>query len=288
MRLRLTGIFATTLLVLTLAGCSGDDKDQAPAPGAPTALADLVDDTSATATIAVALDALREGNAGTFATHVLYGDLAFDYYGSYRLVPAQQRVSVTADLADGPSATEAVGDGGRYFVRLPPDGPVSSPCWVTGDPQQVAAVSGVETNPDFTRLPGAIHLAATAIGIANTSVSDEVFGSVDLVTAMALVSPRLPALLDLSGDQDRVLARFDLDDGVLAGITVSGPAILAALDLTGTPADREELERVFSADPAIEVTFSDSGADVLIEAPGRGQVIDLSTPGAEERVDTCS
>lgn len=287
MRPRLTSIFATTLLALSLAGCSGDDTDLPPAPGAPTSLAELVDDPAATATISAALDALREGNSGTFASHLVYGDLTFDYYGSYRLAPAQQRVSATAYLADGPVESEAVGDDGRYFVRLPPDGPVSSPCWVTGDPRQVAAITGVETNPDFTEFPGAIHLAATAIGVSNTTTSDKVLGSVDLVTATGLISPRLPTLLGISGVQDRVLARFDLDDGVLAGISVSGPAILAALDAAGTAADREELETVFAADPAIEVTFSDPGADVLIEAPARVRVIDLSTTGAEERVDAC-
>jgi len=197
---------------------------------------------------------------------------------------------VTAELPDGPVATEAVGDADDFYVRLPPDGPVSSPCWVSGDPQQIAEVTGVETNPDFNQLPGAVILASTAFGVAYAegSVAHEVLGSVDLATAMALISPRLPALLGIVGANHRVLARLTVDDGVLSSIRVDGPAVLAALQESGTEADPEELADVFAADTPIEVTLSDPGAEVVIDPPEPAAVIDLAAPGAQERLDSCA
>ncbi len=288
MRQQLTAIAAMTLVAGAVAACSGDEGTKPP-PAAvpPSAIADLTDDPAATTALSEAIDALREGNSGTFTTRVEYADLGFDYYGSYRLQPSQQRVSVTAELPDGPAATEAVGDGGSFFVRLPPDGPVSSKCWVTGDPTQITEVTGVETNPDFNQLPGAISLASTAVGIAPAGVGDDVLGAVDLTTAMALISPRLPVLLGIEGAQDRVLARFSLDDGVLSGISVDGPAILAALAESGTPADPEELADVFGAATPIQVTLADSGADVVIEPPSPTAVIALGSADAQQRLDLC-
>ncbi len=199
--------------VAGLAACSGDDEAAPPsAVITPSTVAELVEDAAATTTVSEAVRALRDGNSGTFTAHLEYADLTFDYYGSYRLKPREQRVSVTAQLADGPVATEAVGVEDAFFVRLPPDGPVSSKCWVTGDPKQIAEVTGVETNPDFYQVPGAISLASTAVGIAPATGRADVLGSVDLGVAMALISPRLPALLGIAGAQHRVLARFSLDD----------------------------------------------------------------------------
>jgi hypothetical protein len=288
MRQVLTAISATTLTAVALVGCSGDDNEgDAPAAGRPTVLTELADDPAATTAVSEALDALRSGNSGTFTTSLAYDDTTYDYYGSYRLSPAQQRVSVTADLADGPVGTEAVGDGGRFYVRLPPDGPVSSRCWVSGDPQRIAEVTGVETNPSFNRLPGAISLASSAVGAAFVDGAGDVLGSVDLATATALVSPRLPALLGIVDGNHRVLARFSLDDGVLSGISIDGPAILAALDAADTDADPEELADAFGADVPIEVTLSDSGAEVVIEPPAPTAVIDLTAPDAALQVAAC-
>ena len=285
---RLTTLVAAALVAAATAGCSGDDAGPRPrAETPPSTIAELVEDASATAAVSGALAALREGNSGTFTTHVEYADLTFDYYGSYRLEPPQQRVSLTADLEDGPVQTEAVGDAGAFFVRLPPDGPVSSPCWVAGSPPQIADAIGVETNPDFNRFPGAIGLVSTATGVAYAGGGDDVLGSVNLATAMALVSPRLPALLGLVEAPDRVLATFSLDDGTLSGISVTGPAILAALDQAGAEADPDELADVFGAGTPIEVTLSDSGAEVIIEAPPPAAVIDLSAPDARARIEDC-
>jgi hypothetical protein len=289
MRQVLTAISATTLTAVALVGCSGEDHEgAAPAASRPTVLTELADDPAATTAVSEALDALRSGNSGTFTTSLSYDDTTYDYFGSYRLSPAQQRVSVTADLADGPAGpvgTEAVGDRGRFYVRLPPDGPVSSRCWVSGDPQRIADVTGVETNP--SSLPGAIGLASSAVGAAFVDGAGDVLGSVDLATATALVSPRLPALLGIAGERHRVLARFSLDDGVLSGISIDGPAILAALDAAGTDADPEELADVFGADVPIEVTLSDSGAEVVIEPPAPTAVIDLAAPDAALQVAAC-
>jgi hypothetical protein len=290
MRKRLVVISATALLALSTAACSGDDDGEKPPPvSRPTSLTDLADDEAATTAVSGALDALRDGNAGTFTTRLEYDEVGYDYYGSYRLSPAQQRVSVTAGLPDDPVSTEAVGDAGRFYVRLPPDGPVSSPCWVSGDPQQISDVIGVDTNPDFNRLPGALTLASTAIGVAypEAGAAGEVLGSVDLATATALISPRLPALLGLQGGNARVLAWFSLRDGALAGIRVEGAALLAALDEAGTQVDPEELADVFGADTPIEVTLADSGADVVIEPPTAAAVIDLAAPDAQARIDAC-
>ena len=200
---------------------------------------------------------------------------------------------MTVDLADGEAVTEAVGDKSTFYVRLPPDGPVSSKCWVTGSPQQVTELTGVETNPDFNWVPGAIWLASTAEGIAPADagdpgeLGDDVLGSVDLATAAALISPRLPGLLGVVVGSDRVLARLSLDDGVLSSISVDGAAILASLGESGTEADPAELAKVFGAATPIEVTLSDSGADVVIEPPSPAAVIDLSSPDAEHRLDLC-
>jgi len=286
MRQRLTAICATTGLVLTLAGCTDDGGAAPPPVSRPTVLAELDDDPGATTALSQALDALGDGNSGTFTTHLDYADLTFDYNGSYRLSPAQQRVTVAVSLADGPVETEVVGDAGRFYVRLPPDGPVSSPCWVSGDPQRIAEATGVETNPDFNRLPGAISLASTATGVAYSETGD-VLGSVDLATATALISPRLPALLRIEGAPHRVLARFSVDDGVLSGISVGGPAILAALKESGTKADPEELADVFAADVAIDVVLADPGAEIAIRPPSPAAVIDLGAPDAQDRLDAC-
>jgi hypothetical protein len=291
MRQRLTAaISATTLLVLTLTACmEDDDPDPAALVIPPSSLAQVTDDSAATTAISQSLDELRSGNSGTFSTHLKYADNIYDFYGSYRLIPAAQRVSVTADLPDGPVMTEAVGDARHFYVRLPPDGPVSSPCWVSGDPALITELIGVETSRDFNQYPGAVILASTAIGIAYVegSVTHEVLGSVDLATAMALISPRLPALLGIVGANDRVLARFTLTDGALTSIKVDGPAILAALEESGTEADPQELADVFAADTPIEVTLADSGADVVIEPPDPSAVIDLAAPDAQARVDAC-
>ena len=120
-----------------------------------------------------------------------------------------------------------------------------------------------------------------------TPAGDDVLGSVDLATAAALISPRLPGLLGVVVGSDRVLARFSLDDGVLSGISVDGPAILASLAESGTEADPAELAKVFGAATPIEVTLSDSGADVVIEPPSPAAVIDLASPDAQQRLDQC-
>ncbi len=275
-------------LVAGLGACSNDPA--APPPSAaltPSTVAELISDAEARTTVSEAVRALRDGNSGTFTTHLEYADLTFDYYGSYRLEPSEQRVSVTAELADGPAATEAVGVKDAFFVRLPPDGPVSSKCWVTGEPKQIAEVTGIETNPDFYQLPGAISLASTAVGIAPATGRADVLGSVDLGIAVALISPRLPALLGIAGAQHRVLARFSLDEGALSLIEVDGPAILAALAEADTEVDPEELADVFGAATPVTVTLSDSGAEVVIEPPTQSAVIDLHSPDAQERVALC-
>jgi len=286
MRQRLAAISAAMLLAV--AACSGGDGDGPPAAVRPSELADLEQDAAAAGAVSAAIDGLRESNTGTFSTRLAYDDVTYDYYGSYRLSPAQQRVSVTVGLPD-PVTTEVVGDAGRFFARLPPDGPVSSPCWVTGDPQQIAEMTGVETNPDFNQLPGTLGLAATAVGVAYAEGSPpgEVLGSVDLATATALISPRLPALLGIVGESHRVLARFTLDDGAFTGIRVEGPAILAALDRAGTEADPAELAEVFGADVPIEVTLADAGEKVVIEPPAPAAVTDLDDPDASRRVAQC-
>ncbi|MDQ4051716.1 MAG: hypothetical protein M3237_03320 [Actinomycetota bacterium] len=285
MRRRLTAVSAAMLLAVT--ACS--DGDEPTAAARPTELSVLEDDPAAATAVSAALDRLRESDTGTFTTGLVYDDVTFDYYGSYRLSPAQQRVSVTAGLPDDPVTTEAVGDSGPFYVRLPPDGPVSSLCWVSGDPQQIAEVTGVETNPDFNRLPGALSIASTAVGVAyaEDSPRGEVLGSVDLATATALISQRLPALLGLVGASHRVLARFTLHDGVLAAIRVEGPAILAALDRAGTEAEPDELAEVFGADVPIEVTLADAGEKVVIAPPAPAAVIDLGDPDAAQRLTEC-
>jgi hypothetical protein len=82
MRQRLTAICATTGLVLTLAGCTDDGGAAPPPVSRPTVLAELVDDPGATTALSQALDALRDGNSGTFTTHLDYADFTFDYNGS--------------------------------------------------------------------------------------------------------------------------------------------------------------------------------------------------------------
>ena len=288
MRRRLTTLWAVALLGLTAAGCSDDEGGEAPLPEeSPTALSELDVDPEAAAAVSQGLDALREGNTGTFTTHLDYAELAYDYHGSYRIAPAQHRMSVTAALAEGPVATDVVGHAGGYHVRLPSDGPVSSRCWVSGDPQRIAEATGLETNPDFERLPGALGLAATATGAAYAGGSGELLGSVDLATAAALISPRLPALLAVTAGQVRVLARLSLDAGVLTGIGVDGPAILAALEQSGTEADPAELAEVFGAATPIQVGLADSGAQVVIRPPAPAAVIALGAPDAQNRLAAC-
>ncbi len=287
----MTAFLATTLAATVLTACSGDDEPKPPPAGPPpSAIAELSADPAAATAVAEGIQALSDGNSGTFTTHLEYADLTFDFYGSYRLDPAQQRVSVSADLADGTASTEAVGDDSGFYVRLPPDGPVSSKCWVTGTPQEVTGLTGVETNADFNQVPGAIALAATAEGVASAddgNPTDDALGSVDLATAAALISPRLPGLLGVVVGSDRVLARFSLDDGVLSAISVDGPAILASLAESGTEADPAELAEVFGATTPIAVTLSDSGAEVVIEPPSPSTVIDLASPDAQERLGRC-
>jgi hypothetical protein len=290
MRQRLTAISAATLLVLSTAACSGDDDGEQPrAATPPSALAELTEDPAAASAVKDALDVLRASNAGTFTARLEYDEITYDYYGSYRVDPAQHRISVTAGPPDELVTTEAVGDGGEFYVRLPPDGPVSSPCWVTGDPERVAEVTGFVTNPDFNWLPGALGLAATAVGVAypQDSPPGEVLGSVDLATATGLISPRLPALLGIVKGDERVLARLSLRDGVLVGVRVDGEAILAALAQVGTDADPEELARVFGADAPVQVTLADAGADVVIQPPDPSAVIDLGRPDADRRLAEC-
>ena len=291
MRQRLAAISAaiSAAMLLAVTACSGGGGDGPPAAVPPSELADLAQDTAAAGAVSAAIDGLRESNTGTFSTRLEYDDVTYDHYGSYRLSPAQQRVSVTVGPPDDPVTTEVVGHAGRFFARLPPDGPVSSPCWVSGDPQQIAEVTGVETNPDFNQLPGALGLAATAAGVAYAEGSPpgEVLGSVDLATATALISPRLPALLGIVGESHQVLARLTLDDGTFTAIRVEGPAILAALDRAGTEADPAELAEVFGAEVPIEVTLADAGEKVVIEPPAPAAVIDLDDPDAPQRVARC-
>lgn len=287
---RLATLCAAALLGLTAAGCSDDDDGGAAPPPdePPTALSEVDADPEAAAAVAQGVATLREGNTGTFTTHVEYGEATYDYHGSYRIAPARHRMSVTASLADGPVTTDVVGAAGGYFVRLPPDGPVSSRCWVSGDPQQIQEATGLEANPDFETLPGALGLAATATGTAYGGRSGELVGSVDLATATALVSPRLPALLGIAAGQQQVLARLSLDAGMLTGIDVDGPAILAALAESGTEADPAELAEAFAAATPIQVGLADSGAKVVIRPPAPTTVIDLGAPDAPDRLAACA
>ncbi len=159
-----------------------------------------------------------------------------------------------------------------------------------GDAAQVTELTGVETNADFNQVPGAIALAATAEGIAPADAGDPPTMSSGASTwprRQSLISPRLPGLLGIVVGSDRVLARFSLDDGVLAAISVDGPAILASLAESGTEADPAELEKVFGAATPIAVTLSDSGAEVVIEPPSPSAVIDLALPDAQQRVAAC-
>ena len=88
MRQQLTAIAAMTLVVGAGGVLGRRRRPSLPRPRCrPRAIAELTDDPAATTAVSEAIDALREGNSGTFTTHVEYADLSFDYYGSYRLQP---------------------------------------------------------------------------------------------------------------------------------------------------------------------------------------------------------
>ena len=275
------------LLAPALAGC-GDDGGGAPAAGdVPTSVTEVTEDADSAQTVTDALTAVRVANTGTFSAHLEYDDQVFDHSGSYRLDPPQQRFTVIADTGVGPVESEAIGAEGEYVVRLPADGPVSSPCWVRGAPARIAEVVGLETNPDFERLPGAIVLASTAVGLApDPTRRGDVLGSVDLAVATGMISPRLPTLLGLTGEE-RVLAHLDVTDGALSGIQVDGDAILATLDEIGTEADPDELARVFGGRVAVDVGLDNPGSKVVIVSRRPASVIDLDAPDAAGRLADC-
>ncbi|GAA4696718.1 hypothetical protein [Nocardioides nanhaiensis] len=290
--LRAGAAVAVTSLLLGACGGGGDDT-ATPAPAeVPTSLTGLAADSAATQALNDALTGLRVGNTGTFDAVYTYADQRFDYTGVYRLSPAEQRLTFTADLGEAgdgePVESETVSDAGEFFVRLPADGDISSRCWVTGEPARVTETVGLEFNPGFEKLPGVVVLASTAVGIAeDPQVRDGLLGSVDLTTATALISPRLPTLLGLTG-QERVLARLTLDDGVLRDLRVEGPALLAALQEAGVQADPAELERVFAAEAPIEITFDNPGSKVVIETPAPTDVVDLDAADAAEQLSACT
>ena len=284
--------------LLGLSACGGDDDAAPPPPAeAPTSLSGLVADAEATQALNDALTGLRVANTGTFDAVYSYADQVFDYTGVYRLSPAEQRLTFTADLGEAgsgeagsgePVESETVSDAGEFFVRLPADGDISSRCWVTGEPARVTETVGLEFNPGFEKLPGVVVLASTAVGIAeDPAVRGGLLGSVDLATTTALISPRLPALLGLTG-QERVLARLTLVDGVLRDLRVEGPALLAALEEAGVGTDPAELERVFAAETPIDITFDNPGSKVVIETPDPADVVDLDAADAAERLAACT
>lgn len=277
------------VLATTLGGCGDDDAGSGAraSSSGPSSLAELTEDEAAARAVTEAITAVRVANTGTFSAHLEYADQVFDHSGSYRLVPPQQRSTVIADTGAGPVESEAIGADGEYVVRLPADGPVSSTCWVRGTPARVSEVVGLETDPDFERLPGAVVLASTAVGIsADPSRSGDVLGSVDLAVATELISPRLPALLGLSGGEP-VLAHLEITDGELTGIRVDGAAILSALDEAGSTADPDELARVFGSDTPVDVGLDNAGSKVVIESRRPASVIDLDAPGAARRLAAC-
>lgn len=284
---------AAAVALLGLSACGGDDDTAVPPPAeVPTSLSGLVADAEATQALADALTGLRVGNTGTFDAVYTYADQVFDYTGVYRLSPAEQRLTFTADLGEAgdgePVESETVSDAGEFFVRLPADGDISSRCWVTGDPARVTETVGLEFNPAFEKLPGVVVLASTAVGIADDpTVRGGLFGSVDLATTTALISPRLPALLELTG-QERVLARLTVVDGVLRDLQVEGAALLAALEEAGVTTDPAELERVFAAETPIDITFGNPGSKVVIETPDPADVVDLDAADAEARLAACA
>lgn len=284
---------ATAVVLLGLSACGGDDDAAPPPPTeAPTSLSGLVADAEATQALNDALTGLRVANTGTFDAVYSYADQVFDYTGVYRLSPAEQRLTFTADLGEAgsgePVESETVSDAGEFFVRLPADGDISSRCWVTGEPARVTDTVGLEFNPGFEKLPGVVVLASTAVGIAeDPTVRGGLLGSVDLSTTTALISPRLPALLGLTG-QERVLARLTLVDGVLRDLRVEGPALLSALEEAGVDTDPAELERVFAAETPIDITFDDPGSKVVIETPDPADVVDLDGRDAAGQLEACT
>ncbi len=275
-------------LVPALVGCGDDDTGSAPAGSdSPTSVTDVTADAATAQAVTDAITTLRVANTGTFSAHLEYADQVFDRSGSYRLDPPRQRSTLSVDTGDGLVESESIGVAGDFFVRMPADGPVSSPCWVRGSPARIAEVVGLETNPAFDRLPGVIVLVSTAIGLApDPARSGDVLGSVDLAVATGLISPRLPSLLGL-GDGERVLAHLELTDGVLTGIEIEGAALLAALEEIGTEADPDELARVFGSDVPIDVALENAGSKVVIEARRPTNVIDLDSPQAERRLAAC-
>lgn len=287
--LRTTAPALALLVSGALAGCGDDDADGTPATtGSPTTLAEVTEDPAAEQAVTEAITTLRVGGTGTFSAHLEYADQVFDLTGSYRLDPAGQRLTVVGDKGEGRVESEAVGVDGDYVVRLPADGPVLSRCWVRGDPSRIAEVVGLETNPAFRRLPGAVVLASTAVGIApDPSRAGDVLGSVDLATALGLISPRLPGLLGLAGDE-RVLAHLTITDEALTGITVDGDAILAALDEAGTDVDQAALEEAFAAEAPVSVGLDNAGSKVVVEGPRESAVIDLAAPDAQQRLSDCT
>ncbi len=276
------------LLAPALSGCGDDGGGSAPAADdQPTSVTEVTADEASAQAVTDAITALRVANTGTFSSHLEYGDQVFDLSGSYRLDPPEQRFTVTADPGTGPVESEAIGADGEYVVRLPADGPVSSTCWVRGTPAQVSEVVGLETNPDFQVLPGAIVLASTAVGLGpDPSRSGDVLGSVDLSVATGLISPRLPALLGLSGGEP-VLAHLEITDGTLTGIRLDGQALLTALDEAGSEADPDELARVLGTDSPIEVGLDNAGSKVVIVSRRPASVIDLADADATSRLADC-
>ena len=285
-------VLLVPMLVLTaLAGCGGDGGNGgngATAADRPTSVSEVTEDAASVQAVTDAITAVRVAGTGTFSAHLEYSDQVFDHNGSYRLDPPQQRFTVIADTGDGPVESEAIGADGEYVVRLPADGPISSPCWVRGTPARITEVVGLETNPAFEQLPGEIVLASTAVGIGpDPSRSGDVLGSVDLGVATGLISPRLPALLGLTGGEP-VLAHLDLTDGELTGISVDGDAILAALDEIGTDVDPAALEKAFAHDVPITVGLDNAGSKVVIESRRPASVIDLAAPDSAERLAACT
>ncbi len=253
-----------------LAGCGGGGADS-PGEGA--------DRPTAAQAVRAGITGLRDAGTATFTTHVDLSGLTVDQDGAFTIPGQAQRSTYTISTGATMVEVRMLGVDAQVFVSYPDVDRTPTACFMTGDPERIAAISGADVAGLDAGLPTAAFVAASATGGDYTSTSPDastVTGSVDLAQALSLVGAKLVDRLGLKAGAHRVAATLTLRDGVLTGFTVAGPDLNKAAAKAGIPGG----STLFAPDSVVEGAFDDLGSEVAVSAPPASRLVPLDAGDA--------
>lgn len=271
--MRLTPVALLALAALAISCGGAPDSSGSDAPGPPERLAHAVTE-------------LAEANTGRFSseTAALGRTPTSGVDGVYRLSPPAARVTVTRYLDGAAQGTDVLAIGRDAWSRGP-----QAPCWIHHD---VAALfdSGLLVRNGDTYAPAPVAAVAHGRGASSTD-ADQVSGTTELSTVLAVADLSLPAALGISRSTDhRVPAVFTIDDGVLKGWEVFVRDAIEQARRYDEGATAAGTGVVSGLGGTITTRLTDLGTDVAFEAPPPGEVVEhVAEPDElEQRLAACA